>query len=76
MTPRPKSPKRFEYAVLGVFSSAFLIGLGGFALVVAAMTAPHYSLPASRVMLFGFISMGLGVTMALLFWVYDRLTGR
>ena len=75
MIPRRKSSIRLEYAVLGVFASALLIGLGGLALLAAEMAPDHYRVVASRVMLFGFISLGVGFGVALLFWVYDRLLG-
>jgi len=68
-------PTPSEYAVLAVLASVVFIVLGVVALVVAFRAPDDKQELAATVMRGGFVSLGIGLTIAFLFWLHRRLTG-
>jgi len=60
--------------VLAVLASAVFIVLGVIALVVAVRAPEEKQEIAATVMRGGFVSLGIGLTIAVLFWLYRRFT--
>jgi len=69
-----QKPTPSEYAVLAVLASAVFIVLGVIALVVAVRAPEEKQEIAATVMRGGFVSLGIGLTIAVLFWLYRRFT--
>jgi hypothetical protein len=69
-----KSPTPAEYAVLFVLGSASLIVLGVVAEVFALRLPPEDHERAVALGRFGLIFIGVGIGIALVFWLFRRLT--
>jgi hypothetical protein len=62
-----------EYAVLVVFGAAFFIILGLIMVVVALRAPPEKRELAAAVEYRGFWSLGIGVAIAVAYWLYRRV---
>ena len=69
-----KKPTPSEYTVLIVFASGVFVVLGVVALVVALQAPAEKQELAATVMRGGFWSLGIGVTIAVGFWLFRRFT--
>jgi len=70
-----QKPTPSEYGVLAVLASLIFIVLGVVAIVVALRAPAERQEAAATVLRGGFVSLSFGFTIALLFWLYRRLTG-
>jgi len=59
---------------MAVLASVVFIALGAVALVVAIRAPEEKHELAATVMRGGFLSLGFGLTIAVMFWLYRRLT--
>jgi hypothetical protein len=73
MTPSQK-PTPSEYAVLIVCASVALVILGITAIVVAGRAPSEKQELAATVMNGGILSLALGITLAVAFWLFRRLS--
>lgn len=63
-----------ENTVVAVLTSTVSIALGIVALVVAIRAPEEQHELAATVMRGGFLSLGIGLTIAVMFWLYRRLS--
>ena len=70
-----KKPTPAEYAVIVVGSSILLIGFGVVALVFAMRAPASKHEAAVALAQRGFWCLGIGIAIALGFWLYRRLKG-
>ena len=68
-----QKPTHSEYAVLVVFGSGLFIILGVIAVVAAFRAPPEKHALAATVMNGGILSLGVGVTLAVGFWLFRRM---
>lgn len=73
MLPSQK-PTPSEYAVLTVLASLIFIAFGIVAIVVAARAPADKEAVATIVMRYGFMSLGIGVFIGIVFWLFRRFT--
>jgi hypothetical protein len=69
-----KPPTRSEYAVIVVVIAGLLIAFGGVAVLVGLRAPPEKHEVATALEHRGLLSLGLGVGIASIFWLFRRFT--
>ena len=70
----PRSPTRAEYEVLAVGSCLFFFALGLAGIVAGVMAPPEKQQLARLAIDYGATSIGIGVIIAIGFWLVRRFT--
>ena len=70
----PRPPTRAEYQVLAVASSVLFIAAGAASVVVGVMALPDKEQLGHSAICYGAASVGVGVIIAIGFWLVRRFT--